>query len=174
MLCERCGKRPATVHVTRVVNGDKSEFHLCGECAAQEQEELGISLEPPFSIPHLLGELLNYQPWLTGRRGAPAEGARCGRCGLTYEEFTRTGLLGCSQCYEAFGAQMEPLLQRIHGATRHAGKAPRRQEGALSLQRQVERLRQELSAAVAAEEYERAAELRDRIRALERQLGARR
>lgn len=174
MVCERCGQRPATVHVTRVVNGDKNEFHLCGECAAREQEELGVSLETAFPIHHLLGELLNYQNWLTGRRDATAEGARCGNCGLTYEEFKRTGLLGCGRCYEAFNAQLEPLLQRVHGAARHIGKAPHRQEGALSVQRQVEGLRRELEAAVAGEEYERAAELRDRIRALERQLGVRR
>lgn len=174
MLCERCNEHQATVHVTRVVNGDKSEFHLCGKCATREQEELGVTLETAFPIHHLLGELLHYQNWLTGRRGASPEGVRCGNCGLTYEEFTRTGLLGCGRCYEAFNTELEPLLQRVHGATRHSGKAPRRQEGALSVQRQVEGLRRELDAAVAAEEFERAAELRDRIRTLERQLGARR
>lgn len=173
MHCEHCQQRPATVHVTRVVNGDKSEFHLCGECAAREQKELGISLEPSFPIHHLLSELLHHQEWLTGRRDAPAEDARCGNCGLTYEEFTRTGLLGCGRCYEEF-SRLEPLLQRIHGANRHTGKVPRREGGALSLQRQVEGLRHELDAAIAAEEYEQAVHLRDRIRALERQIGARR
>lgn len=173
MQCERCQERTATVHITRMVNGDKSESHLCGECAAREQQELGIPLEAPFPIHHFLSELLNYQEWLAGRREAPADGARCGHCGLNYEEFARTGLLGCSRCYEAFITRLEPLLQRVHGATRHTGKVPRREGGALSVQRQVEGLRRELEAAIAAEEYEQAVRLRDRIRALERQLGER-
>ncbi len=171
MLCERCGKRPATVHVTRIVNEEKSELHVCAECAAQEQQELGFPAEP---IHHLLGELLNYEDWFAGR-GRPVEaGARCRGCGLTFKQFTRSGLLGCARCYEEFASRLDPLLQRMHGATSHRGKVPRRQGGALSLRRQAESLRQQLEEAVAAEEYERAARLRDQIRELERQLGRRR
>lgn len=170
MLCERCGQRPATVHVTRIVNDEKSEAHLCAQCAARDQAEGGFPAEP---IHHLLGELLNYEDWFAGR-GRPVDaGARCRGCGLTFRQFTRRGLLGCARCYEEFAPRLEPLLQRMHGATAHTGKVPRRQGGTLSLRRQAEALRHELEEAVAAEEYERAAHLRDQIRELERQLRGR-
>lgn len=171
MLCERCEKHPATVHIKQVVNGTQREFHLCGECAAREQEEGGPAFEAPFGIPHLLGELLNYEDWFAGRGRPLEDDARCGGCGITFKQFTRGGLLGCARCYDEFGPRLDPLLQRLHGATQHTGKVPRRQGGALSLRRQAEGLRHELDEAVAAEEYERAAHLRDQIRELERQIG---
>lgn len=175
MLCQRCGKRPATVHVTKVVNHHKSEYHLCPECAGQ-QEELAFPAglgEGPFSIPNLLGELLNSDAWLGGR-GLPVKAdARCGGCGITYGEFTRSGLLGCSRCYDEFGPRLDPLLHRVHGSTKHAGKVPRRRGGALHIRRQIEELKRGLNEAVVAERYEEAARLRDQIRELERQLGAR-
>lgn len=172
MLCERCQKRPATVHVTKVVNHQKSEFHLCAECAGQ-QEELAFPAglgDSPFSIPNLLGELLNYDTWFGGRSAPVKENARCRGCGITYREFTRSGLLGCSRCYDEFGPRLEPLLQRVHGSTQHVGKVPRRRGGVLHIKRQIEELKRGLNEAVVAERYEEAARLRDQIRELERQL----
>lgn len=173
MQCEKCRQRPATVHMTRIVNGKKSEHHLCAECAAAGQEELGFSLTPPVAINNLLAELLNYDEWFAGR-ARPEEPLRCSGCGLTYKEFSQTGLLGCATCHHDFAPRLEPLLQRIHGNTAHKGKVPRRQEGTIGLERQKEQLRQELDEAVAGEEYERAAQLRDQIRDLSRKLKVKR
>lgn len=169
MLCEQCRKRQATVHVTRIVDGDKWEMHLCEECA-REKEDIGFDLEPAIPVNHLLGELLNYDVIFGQKPRQVRDTVRCPRCGLTYRQFTRTGLLGCSQCYEEFMPRLEPLLQRIHGSVQHTGKVPRRREGTLGLRRQLEALRQELNEAVAGEEYERAAQVRDKIRELEKQL----
>ncbi len=174
MLCDRCGKNPASVHIKQVVNGEQNEFHLCGECASLEQQEGGFSFEVPPGIHHLLGELLNNEDWFAGRGRLLDEGARCGGCGLTFKQFTRSGLLGCARCYDEFGSRLDPLLQRMHGAVQHTGKVPRRQGGVLNLRRQAEGLRHELDEAIAAEEYERAARLRDQIRELELQIGLRR
>jgi protein arginine kinase activator len=163
VLCDECHQRPATVHVTRIVNGDKTELNLCEPCAL-EKGELPFMWEPQFSIHHFLAGLLEGAPPQVGQE---ARAGRCPACGLSYAEFGRTGLLGCPQCYEAFRPQLEPLLRRIHGASRHVGKAPRRGAGALVKEREVERLRRELQDAVQREDFERAARLRDRIRDLE-------
>lgn len=167
MLCDVCRQAEATVHLTQIVNGEKRESHLCAACA-REESDAGW-LEPVFSFNKLLGGLLDPE-------GSPALGTaprprmRCPNCGLTFADFKRLGHLGCSVCYETFDQQLEPVLRRIHGGTTHTGKVPARAGHALRRRREMDRLRQELHAAVAKEEYERAAELRDRLRALEREM----
>ncbi|MFO7264710.1 MAG: UvrB/UvrC motif-containing protein [Limnochordales bacterium] len=167
MLCEQCKQAPATVHITQVVNDVRREMHLCEQCAAQVTGDLGLSW-PTFSFNKLLGGLLAPDS-VTGLAGAPATGGRCPNCGLSFADYRRMGLLGCSQCYETFDRQLEPVLRRLHGNTVHTGKVPLRQAGRLRIERELERLRQELQEAIGKEEYERAAVLRDRIRMLEKQ-----
>lgn len=75
--------------------------------------------------------------------------------------------MGCGQCYETFADQLGPLLRKVHSATEHTGKTPKRAAGPLKLKREIQALRRELQAAVAEEDFERAAQLRDRIRELE-------
>lgn len=163
MLCDRCGNQPATVHLTRIVNGERTDLHLCGQCAGEE----GLAGVGAPAFHHLLGQLLQGE--LAGRPARPR--LRCQACGLSFERFTRTGFLGCARCYEAFESQLEPILRRLHGQTQHAGKVPRGKGGQRLLREQIGELRQRLQEAVAAEEYERAAELRDRLQELVRQLG---
>lgn len=168
MICQECGQRAATFHVTRVVNDQKLELHLCEQCA-RERGELEFLLEPKFSIHNLLAGFLEQG---LGRRApqAPTTSA-CPRCGLTYKQFAQTGLLGCSHCYETFAAALEPIVRRVHGSDRHVGKAPRTAAAHDDAPaRKLERLRQALQRAVAEERYEDAARLRDDIRALERRL----
>ncbi len=169
MLCEECRERPATVHLTRIVNNRKTEAHLCERCA-REREDFGWMMEPKFSIHNLLAGLLdtNGSPPAVSPAG---QEVRCDKCGLTYRDFARLGRLGCRDCYDRFRERLDPLLRRIHGGTRHAGKVPRRTGGAARARRELERLRQELQRAVTREEFEKAAELRDRIREMEKQLG---
>lgn len=160
MRCEQCGERPATVHVTRVVNGEVSSRHLCERCA-RDQGEFESFFDPKLGLPELFAGLL--QP-VRPRRAA------CPRCGLRYEEFARTGLLGCAECYDAFAAELEPVLRRVHGSSRHGGKAPRRGRR-MDAAAELKELRRQLELAVREERYEDAARLRDRIRALEREAG---
>lgn len=160
MLCQECGEKPATVHLTRITNGKKTELHLCESCA-REKGELGF--EPAFALQHLLAGLLNQE--------APAAKTetvlQCSVCGMTYTDFVRKGRLGCSHCYTEFNGRMEPLLRRIHGSNIHTGKLPQRGGRLAKLQREVLLLRSELSQAVTQEAFEEAARLRDRIRELE-------
>lgn len=165
MLCELCRKRPATVHVTKVVNNDKVEVALCQQCA-REQGGLGVLFMPAFSMNHLLAAFLNDEE----RPGKvpTGTGVKCATCNLTYAEFARMGRLGCSDCYEAFGARLDAVLKRIQGSGAHAGKTPRRAAAGLYLQRELSGLRRQLEDAVRQEAYEQAAQLRDRIRLLEK------
>lgn len=169
MLCQDCKKRPATYHVTKVVNGEKTEMHLCEVCA-KERGDLGITFEAP-TIHQLLAGLLNFG----GQASEAVEGGSpptqepvCRGCGLTYAEFARTGKLGCGRCYDEFETQLEPLIRRIHGAPQHTGKAPARLGKRIRARRELAGLRAELQVAIQQERFERAAELRDRIRQLER------
>ncbi len=169
MLCQECRKRPATVHITRIVNGKKTEMDLCEQCA-REKGEFEFFAEPQFPIQSflagLLGQGLGSQPAI--QPAAPQ--ARCDTCGLTYEDFARSGRLGCSHCYEHFGERLEPVLRRVHGATQHGGKVPARTGGVAQVRRNLRELREALARAVQAEDFEKAAKLRDEIRQLEKEL----
>ncbi|HEY8531863.1 MAG TPA: UvrB/UvrC motif-containing protein [Limnochorda sp.] len=172
MLCEDCHEREATVHITHVVNGEKSEAHLCEACAQKRSETQGLA---PFGLQSFLKGLFDPET-LFGTSAPPGFGGlhradRCERCGLSLDDFRRLGHLGCAHCYEQFRRQLQPALQRIHGATSHRGKVPSRGNETVILRRDLQRLREQLAAAIGREAYEEAASLRDRIHALEKQLG---
>lgn len=168
MLCDECKQAPATVHITQIVNDSRREKHLCEDCAGKASGDISIAW-PGISFNKLLGGLFAPEGMAGLASASQGTGNRCPNCGLTLADFRRLGHLGCSECHVAFAEQLEPVLRRIHGSTVHAGKIPSRQAGPLKLRRQLEQLRQELAEAIGNEEYERAAELRDRIRVLERQ-----
>jgi protein arginine kinase activator len=170
MTCEECGKNPATVRFEQVINGKRTVMNLCAECA-QKRGVFNVLFQPTFSINSLLSALLGSQ-----MKGLPApstgeEEIRCRICGMSYRDFARAGRLGCSRCYETFEDRLDPLLRRIHGSGRHIGKAPAKAGGAAKARRELEELRRQLSAAVAQEAYEKAAELRDQIKAVEARIG---
>ncbi|PTM54733.1 UvrB/UvrC motif-containing protein [Desmospora activa] len=173
MQCQECGKRPATLHYTKIINGEKTEFHLCDSCARDKGEQMP-GFDGGFSIHHLLSGLLNMEPSVAegkprGQTEAPSV-LRCPTCGLTYNQFSKIGRFGCSNCYQAFGERLEPLFRRVHGNTSHRGKVPQRTGGKLKLRREIEQLRGELSKRIQNEEFEEAARLRDHIRSLQEKL----
>ncbi len=153
MTCQFCGK-PATVTLTNIVKGRKQVMRLCDGCA-KKHDLLPEGPGPQLNL-HALVALLAGQPAPPPEAGA----LTCPDCGLKYAVFRADGRLGCPADYDAFRPALEPLLVRIHRHTRHAGKAPRR---ATRLAASAG-LRDQLAAAVAAENYEEAARLRDRIR----------
>lgn len=169
MLCEECGKHPAAVHISKVINGVKSESHLCHECA-QSQGQLSFISEPTFTFHNLLAGLFEPGKELKGTKVAKTK-SRCSNCGLTFADFRRLGHLGCDQCYDTFQVELEHLIRRIHGSTTHTGKVPTgRRRSVAFKERELEKMRESLHEAVVNEEYEKAAELRDSIRRLEREL----
>jgi len=175
MLCEECQMRPATIHITKIVNNEKFQVHLCEVCAKQKHISLptGFSVlgfdDAGFSVGKLLSSF--FEPTEQSLTNA-MDNAKCSRCGLSFDNFIQTGRFGCSQCYNTFKDQMNPLLRRIHGKTYHVGKVPRRTGGQLRIQHEINRLKGELQEAINAEEYERAAVIRDKIKQLEQSKNA--
>jgi protein arginine kinase activator len=168
-MCEECHEKPATIHITKIDNGQKTQQHFCEDCAKNMHALFASGLNPlglnnEFSIGKLLSSLLQGQEaGVHSFAGDP----KCSRCGMTFSGFTKVGRLGCSKCYETFEEQMHPMLRRIHGKTSHVGKVPKRTGGEIRIKNEINRLKRELQEAVNAEEYERAAVLRDKIKAME-------
>jgi len=173
MFCDECKKRPANVHITKMVNGVKSEFHLCEECA-REKGELTLISETKFSFPSLLTGLLQTGFGMGTPVSKPDRTAdTCSNCGMAFSTFANRGFLGCGRCYDQFEPRLEPFIRRIHGNYRHTGKVPKRIGGAAGVIREIEILRQNLASLVSDEKYEEAAIVRDKIRSLEKRLSDR-
>lgn len=170
MLCQECGQRQATLHFTKIVNGEKMEIHLCETCAKEKGEVLP-GMHNTFSIHNLLSGLLNFDT-SGGTIGAPyTQSLRCNHCGLTYAQFSRSGRFGCANCYSTFGERLEPLFRKVHGGNAiHYGKIPKRTGGLIQLRRQLQELKFRLQQSIQREEFELAAQLRDQIRDLEEKL----
>lgn len=165
MICENCKERPATVHITKISNGEKRESNLCEVCA--HAQHLGVLTQPP-SVFDFLSGLFSGETWGQPVTTAFPEVIKCDNCGISYQEFAGSGLLGCSKCYDQFSEPLDKVLRRIHGATRHTGKVPERRGGSIKLTKELDNLRSQLQQAVAREEFEQAAGLRDRIKGLEK------
>jgi protein arginine kinase activator len=170
MKCQDCQQRQATLHFTKIINGEKTEFHICEQCAREKGEHFPGTNS--FSIHQLLSGLLNFeQPMKTGQeKENPIQELSCEKCGMTYEQFTRVGRFGCAHCYKSFEAKLDPLLKRVHsGNHSHTGKIPVRIGGGIQLQKQIDTLKVELKTHIEQEEFELAAEVRDQVRSLEKQ-----
>jgi protein arginine kinase activator len=153
--CDKCDK-PATNKSVVIIKGQKIPKNLCDEHQAQEE---GIAHKP---INELVTNMVKQQS------GATATDLTCAECGMTFTQFREHSLLGCPACYATFEAPLMPLLERAHeGGTHHVGKVPRRAGASEQKQVQLLRLRKTLSVAVANEDFETAAKLRDQIRKFE-------
>ena len=169
MVCDVCKTNQATVHLTEIIDEEMTELHLCEECARKKS----ASMEQSFGLSDLLAGLADFGAQL----GEEADSkAACANCALTYEDFKRIGRLGCSECYQAFRKSLSGLLKRIQGSGQHVGKVPK---GSAVLQAppapvkekpksELQEFREKLKAAVAEENFEEAAKLRDKIRELEK------
>ncbi len=154
MLCEHCHENEATFHRVQVINGARSEAHLCSECLASQQGAINIG--------SMIASLFSPAGHV-----APASQLACKRCGTTPARFQQTGRLGCEQCYSDLSAMIEPMLKRVQGRLRHTGRVP---EGAKPSEPAdpVQELRRLIQDAVAKEDYETAAQLRDEIKKYEK------
>jgi protein arginine kinase activator len=174
MICQECNQRPATLHFTKIVNGEKTEVHLCEKCAQEKGEMFMFSGESGFTFNNLLAGLLNIEPSFkqTNKNAFQREEIlQCDRCGMTFPQFVKIGRFGCSHCYETFKDELKPVLKRLHsGNWTHNGKIPKRNGGGIHLRKRIEELKSELKSAIIQEEFEKAAYLRDEIRSLEQEL----
>ncbi|WP_025729893.1 UvrB/UvrC motif-containing protein [Heyndrickxia ginsengihumi] len=171
MLCQECNERKATVHFTKIINGEKTEFHYCEICAQEKGEMFSFNFEPDFTFDNILASLFNFDPALqvVKQSATPKdEILRCSHCGMTFDQFLNISRFGCPHCYETFQKQLIPILRRLHGENvEHQGKIPVRIGGSIYTKKQIKQLKQDLQIAIEKEEFERAAELRDQIRDLE-------
>lgn len=165
MLCESCHQNEATVHLTQIVDGKAEKHHLCEACAAQKGLDVHAGpLDLGGMVANLKEQLEHLQADLAPAR--PAGAAVCPACGMTRAEILKKGRLGCDRCYDVFAAEMLPVIVSLQHGDQHLGKVPRRASVRLRNSVELARLRRELEQAVAGEDYERAARLRDQIKAL--------
>ncbi len=175
MLCNKCKKREATTHVKSVVNGKYEEYMLCGTCA----NELGYNnmfsdFTSDFSS--ILGSFFsNALPERTAT-------TRCPVCGSTFHDISQSSKVGCAKCYEVFYSDLMPSIKRIHSNTTHSGKRPPHiaqlkspaqqntpagESVDVPAKSEIENLKEELENAVKEQNFELAAELRDKIKEME-------
>ncbi len=173
MVCQQCLKRQASVHVTQILNNEKKEIHLCEQCASENEKkamEKSLYLATPFSINDLLIGLLGKEQGYSVQQTERTTRPVCKNCNMTYEQFIRSGKFGCANCYNTFMGVLPSVFKKIHGNVRHHGKLPYRSGEKIKTKREIIELKTQLNRAVQSEEYEKAAVLRDRMRALEGQL----
>ena len=157
MICDVCKNNPATVFLTQIVGGKLQKVNLCENCS----KENGVSDPFGFSLADKLGGLGAAQEI---ERGAVQ---RCPKCGFTQADFKKMGRLGCATCYETFADGLQSLLKGMHKGTHHVGKVPFRMQRSIEREQQLKDLHAHLRKAVAAEDYESAAQIRDQIRSFE-------
>ena len=160
MLCQKCGKRTASVHFKQIINGAIHEEYLCSECANGGTSV--YSLEK--GMEELFGSLF---------AGASIAGTRtkkcCPLCGATIRDISGSGKVGCAKCYEVFKNELKGTVSGIHGNVHHVGRAPGKHAEIMKIQAEIEDLKQQQQKAVEEQNYELAAELRDKIKALTEQ-----
>lgn len=159
MLCMVCKKNEAKVHLTQVLEGTLKKVDLCEECAKAK----GVDDPMGFSLADLLMGLGASQEL---GHGAGAKEAACPACGFTQADFKKTGRLGCPECYQHFSDGLEALLKGMHKGPRHTGKTPHEPRHGAPAGQRIQALQKELDAAIAVENYEEAARLRDEIKSL--------
>lgn len=154
MLCQQCGLKNATTHIKQIVNGVVTEKHLCSDCAQKNSNAGSFS----GILASMLGEI------------TPKTAKSCGCCGYTMQDIIKRGKVGCAKCYDAFFDELLPYIKRLHGSVEHLGKIPNKSPLAVSTKEdRLTALKNELSILVKREEFEKAAEIRDKIRELEKE-----
>lgn len=161
MQCDVCKTKEATVFLTQIVEGKMQKVNLCESCS----KEKGVNDPTGFALADLLLGLGSAQEIEKN----PAA-AKCPVCGFTQADFKKTGRLGCSACYAVFSEGLSGMLKNMHKGTEHTGKTPKAFRNARKHGEAMKVLQKNLDQAVAAEEYERAADLRDQIRQIEAEL----
>jgi protein arginine kinase activator len=150
LKCDLCAK-PATVHLTQIVNNKIHKVDLCEACAQAK----GVTDPGGFSLADLLVKA-SLNPDTKGE-------LRCEVCGFTQQDFKKTGRFGCPACYQAFGDTLDPVLDNMHKGTTHVGKVPQKALARKSLYERLTQLETELDQAIKSERYEDAARYRDEI-----------
>ena len=162
MICQRCGKKEATTHIKKIVNGETSELHLCADCAGSA----GYTAQIPafgLNLNDLFGGFFGDSPMsrMTGRT------IRCEACGSSFDDIVKSGMAGCAECYRTFYDKLLPSITRIHGNARHNGKLPQSASEEDKKAHRLADLKSRLNRAIDEQNFELAAKLRDEIKETE-------
>jgi protein arginine kinase activator len=163
MLCDICKKNVATVHLTQMIEGKTKKVDLCEACS----KEKGVDDPTGFSLADLLLGLGAAQEIEQSSGGGEI---KCPNCGFTQADFKKAGRLGCAECYKVFAEGLEGLLKTMHKGTRHVGKVPAVFRQSQDLADKLKSLQKKLEKAIASEDFESAAKLRDEVKALRAQM----
>ena len=171
MLCDHCHKNEATIHMTNIINNQKTEQHLCSACATELQQAGKLSpyssfMNDMWDNNFFTNDFFKNMVYPDNLLKAH-QSKRCPQCGITYDEFNRVGKFGCGQCYETFNSEINPLLERIQGSSEYEGTIPSRGTNVFKAKYEVKQVRRQLDTAIQAENFEEAAILRDKIKNLE-------
>ena len=177
MLCQKCKKNNATIHYRENINGKVTEYSLCADCAAELERDGVIKFENPFSnfmrddIFDFASVLPSFFTSLNHALGS-GETKRCPVCGSTFSDIARTGHIGCPQCYETFADELAATVNQLHGTSKPQGRIPKRFGEKQNREAEINSLKEEQKKAIEAQEFEKAAELRDKIKALEAEVNS--
>ncbi|MFH1191475.1 MAG: UvrB/UvrC motif-containing protein [Candidatus Omnitrophota bacterium] len=164
MLCDICGKNPATVHLTEIIDEQMNELHLCEDCARHKS----AAMEQQFGLSDLLAGMADFEK--PSSKEEELVTTKCPSCGLSYADFKKIGRLGCGECFNIFRKYLAPLLKRIHGSNQHIGKNPVKPKGGAKIYKKkigLLELKDQLQKAIQQEAFEEAARLRDWIKEIE-------
>lgn len=162
MKCECCKETEATIHLTQVIDGEVKKLNLCQVCAQKN----GIDLNSPISITDVLLGLGGQPSGEQVKTDLSEFDLSCGRCQMTRSEFKKRARLGCPECYKAFMGELNAITHAMHHSRQHMGKIPARQGNEARITAQMSALQKDIETAIAKEDYEMAANLRDKIKSL--------
>lgn len=175
MLCQKCHKKTASVFISSIINGQETRMYLCNDCA-KDYPLFKFNSQDPFSIKDVMekfdiseGDSIDTKKenLLAIDKDCEEKEIICPNCYSTYDEYRQTGKVGCSKCYEVFEKQLKPILRNIYGYEEYIGKSPKKDNSHIYTSKEMRVLKEDLNRAVEQEEYEKAADIRDKIKELE-------
>ncbi|MCX7766137.1 MAG: UvrB/UvrC motif-containing protein [Candidatus Sumerlaeia bacterium] len=173
-VCMNCNQNPATIKIVKIINGKVTDINLCEKCARKVSPLQKKMFEEQEKLKEVIQNLLSgssEKQSSSGEETAKEEAdAVCTVCGLKFESYRKSAFLGCPRCYDSFEKYLVSYLRRMHGSTLHCGKVPPRHRTRLEYLRTISQLQKELDKAIEGENYEKAAQIRDQLRALKAQL----
>lgn len=173
MLCQKCNNKTASVFISSIINGQEKRLYLCNDCA-KDYTLFNFRFKDPFSIKDIMDKFkTNEDTFIDKDENLLAmdkeieEDIKCPNCYSTYNEYRETGKLGCSRCYEVFEKQLKPIIKNMYSYEEYIGKSPKKDNTHIYISKEIRILREDLNRAVEQEEYEKAADIRDKIKELE-------
>ena len=163
MKCQKCNQHEANTHITQVINGAKTEMFLCHQCANENQELFSFASPFENDFENIFGGFMQT-PHIG--KSIPSSAKKCNVCGISLPEILNSGRPGCSNCYSVFSEYFARPLKQIHGNLHHSGKIPAKAGMELKIEKELEKLESKLNIAIREQNFEEAAIIRDKIKAI--------